>query len=157
MSRAAVCLLPLLLAACALSTPTGPPEGAPDTDPLAQVERWILQGASDAGGARIDAVFPHGRPVHALRFGDGRLGIEGGCNHIGGDYRIDDRGRLVVGAIASTMMACADSARMEADAAVVALVQGTSDWRIAESWPEELFLEHAGGRRSVWVADRAGE
>jgi hypothetical protein len=154
MPRLAACLLLLLPAACTLSAPTGPPATAPGADPLAQVERWILQGATDAGGARIDAAFPHGRAIHALRFGDGTVGIEGGCNHIGGDYRIDARGRLVVGELASTLMACADSARMDADAAVVALVQGTWQWRIAESWPEQLFLEHADGRRSAWVADR---
>ena len=43
---------------------------------------------------------------------------------------------------------------MDADAAVAGLVEGTAEWRIAESWPEQLFLDHADGRRSAWVADR---
>ena len=38
--------------------------------------------------------------------------------------------------------------------AVAGLLRGTSEWRIAESYPEQLFLEHADGRRSHWVAER---
>lgn len=143
----------LLLAGCT-TAPVPPPPGG--TDALAQVGRWQLQGATDADGDRIDAAFPHGTAVHALVFDDGRVGLEGGCNHIGGDYRIDARGRLVIGPLQSTLMACEDTARMDADAAVSGLVQGTSEWRIAESWPEQLFLDHADGRRSQWVADREG-
>lgn len=73
---------------------------------------------------------------------------------MGGRYTIDANGRLVVSEIQSTLMACADGALMEADTAVAGLLQGTSEWRIAESYPEQLFLEHADGRRSHWVADR---
>lgn len=143
----------VLLAACTTATAPVPPpvEG---TDALAQVGRWTLQGATDAQGARIEAAFPGGAPVHALVFEDGNVGLEGGCNHIGGAYRIDSSGRLVVAPLHSTLMACADTARMDADAAVSRLVEGTSEWRIAESWPEQLFLDHADGRRSQWVAVR---
>jgi heat shock protein HslJ len=51
-------------------------------------------------------------------------------------------------------MACADRALMDGDGAVADLLRGTSEWRIAESYPEQLFLEHADGRRSSWVAVR---
>ena len=70
------------------------------------------------------------------------------------DMQSAGRGRLVVSEIHSTLMACADLALMEADAAVAGLLRGTSEWRIAESYPEQLILEHADGRRSSWVADR---
>ena len=146
---ATLCIV--LLAAC--TTPTAPPP-AGGTDALAQVGRWTLQGATDAQGARFDAAFPGGVAVHALVFDDGHVALEGGCNHIGGDYRIDARGRLVIAPLQSTLMACADAARMDADAAVSGLVEGAAEWRIAESWPEQLFLDHADGRRSAWVADR---
>ena len=43
---------------------------------------------------------------------------------------------------------------MAADTAVADLVSGTAEWRIAESWPEQLFLDHADGRRSHWHAVR---
>lgn len=148
-------LLPLLLAACTTGVPTDAQPGAPEgPDALAQVGRWQLQGATDGHGEPIAAALPHGKSVHVAVFADGALAIEGGCNHMGGRYAIDARGRLVVAEIQSTLMACADEARMEADSAVASLLQGTSEWRIAESYPEQLFLDHADGRRSHWVAAR---
>lgn len=146
-------LLPLLLAACSTGTPPGTP--APATpDALAQVGRWELQGASDARGRPVTTVRPNGKAVHVVVFADGALAIEGGCNHMGGRYHIDRQGRLVIPEIQSTLMACADQALMEADTAVAGLLRGTSEWRIAESYPEQLFLDHGDGRRSSWVAVR---
>ena len=150
-----VLLLPLLLAACTACTPIAtPPATSPGPDALAQVGRWNLQAATNAAGQPIAAVRPDGEPVHAVVFNDGALAIEGGCNHMGGRYDIDGQGRLVVPEIQSTLMACANEALMTADSAVAGLVRGTSKWRIAESYPEQLFLEHADGRRSHWVAER---
>lgn len=148
-------LLPLLATACTAPVPADeqpvPPAG---TDALAQVGRWNLQGAVDAQGQAVADVLPGGRAVHALVFAAGRLSIEGGCNHIGGRYRIDGRGRLVVSEMQSTLMACEDAALMRADGAVSALLEGSADWTIAESWPEQLTFRHDDGRRSQWVADR---
>jgi len=95
---------------------------------------------------------PYGRTVHVVVFADGQLALEGGCNRIGGRYDIDRRGRLVVPEIHSTHKACADQALMAADGVVSGLLQGHSEWRIAESYPEQLFLQRADGRRSHWVA-----
>lgn len=148
-------LLPLLMAACTVPVPADPAPVPPaGTDALAQVGRWKLQGAADAQGRPIADVLPGGKAVHALVFNDARLAIEGGCNHIGGRYRIDARGRLVVSEMQSTLMACEDAALMQADGAVSALLEGSADWTIAESWPEQLSLRHDDGRRSHWVADR---
>jgi len=148
-------LLPVLVAACTAPIPADPqPRPPAGTDALAQVGRWDLQGAVDAQGQPIADVLPGGRAVHALVFADGRLSVEGGCNHIGGRYRIDADGRLVVLEMQSTLMACEDEALMRADGAVSALLEGSADWTIAESWPEQLSLRHADGRRSHWVADR---
>lgn len=148
-------LLPLLIAACTAGVPADTQPGAPaGPDALAQVGRWKLQGAADAQDRPIAAVLPGGKAMHALVFADGRLAIEGGCNHIGGRYRIDGRGRLVVSEIQSTLMACSDAALMTADSVVSELLEGSSDWSIAESYPERLFLRHADGRRSHWLAVR---
>ena len=152
--RAAL-LLSLLLAVCTSCAPTVTQPDAPAApDALAQVDRWNLQAATNAAGQPIAAVRPDGEPVHAVVFNDGALAIEGGCNHMGGRYDIDGEGRLVVPEIQSTLMACANQALMAADSAVAGLLRGTSEWRIAESYPEQLFLEHADGRRSHWVAER---
>ena len=152
--RAAL-LLSLLLAVCTSCAPTVTQPDAPAApDALAQVDRWNLQAATNAAGQPIAAVRPDGEPVHAVVFNNGALAIEGGCNHMGGRYDIDGEGRLVVPEIQSTLMACANQALMAADSAVAGLLRGTSEWRIAESYPEQLFLEHADGRRSHWVAER---
>ena len=133
-----------------------PDPGSPGTasDPLAQVGRWALQGATDAGGQPIDAALPGGRAVHALVFEGDRVAVEGGCNHIGGRYRIERDGRLRVLEMQSTLMACQDQALMAADTAVSGLLEGVAQWRIAESYPEQLTLDHADGRSSHWVAQR---
>ena len=147
-------LLPLLLAACTAGVPTNTPPVAPaGTDALAQVGRWKLQGAADGQGRPIAAVLPDGKAVHGLVFADGQLAIEGGCNNMGGRYHIDGSGRLVVSEIHSTRMACAEDL-MTADSAVSALLQIPSEWSIAESYPEQLSLQHTDGRRSHWVAVR---
>lgn len=151
-------LLPLLMAACTAGVPADAQPGvSAGPDALAQVGRWKLQGAADAQDRPIADVLPGGKAVHALVFADGRLAIEGGCNHIGGRYRVDGRGRLVVSEIQSTLMACMDEDLMRADSAVSALLEGSSDWSIAESYPEQLLLRHADGRRSHWLAVRPAQ
>jgi len=158
MMRLAQAVLAFGVAACTACAPAViQPERPAGADSLAQAGRGHLQGATDGDGRRIAAVAPDGAPAHAVVFSDGTLGIEGGCNRMGADYRIDAQGRLVVSAIRSTLMACADSALMDADTAVAGLLQGVSEWRIAESYPEQLFLEHGDGRRSQWVADRPSD
>jgi heat shock protein HslJ len=145
------------LAGCTAGVPTGAPSpgGPTGPDALAQVGQWTLQGASDADGRRVDAAFPHGTALHGLAFAGGRVQVTGGCNAMSGTYRIDAAGRLVVGALAATKRACADPALMAADAEVADLVEGAAAWRIAESWPEQLFLDHDDGARTQWRAVRA--
>ena len=144
----------LLLAACAGGMGPDPGSPAADPNPLTQVGRWALQGARDADGQPVAAVLPGGRAVHALVFEGDRVAVEGGCNHIGGRYRIERDGRLRVLEMQSTLMACQDQALMAADTAVSDLLEGVAQWRIAESYPEQLTLDHADGRSSHWVAVR---
>lgn len=152
MARFAGLLPLLLLGACAGGM--GPDPGSPGPNPLTQVGRWALQGARDGGGRPIAAVLPGGRAVHALVFEGDRIAVEGGCNHIGGRYRIERDGWLRVLEMQSTLMACQDQALMAADTAVTDLLEGAAQWRIAESYPEQLTLDHADGRSSHWVAVR---
>ena len=148
-------LLLLAAAGCNGGLPAAmPPAGPAASDALAQVGRWKLEGAEDRQGRPIAAVLPNGRAVHALVFAGGNLAIEGGCNRIGARYRIDGSGQLRVSALQSTLMACMDQELMSADSAVSALLEGSSDWSIAESYPEQLLLQHADGRKSHWLAVR---
>lgn len=88
--------------------------------PAAEVQRtleshrWTLTSATGSKGQPIDGLpAGAGRPI-VFGFAEGRLNIEGGCNRVFGSYRIEDNNRLVVGRMASTMMAC-EPAAMKVD------------------------------------------
>ena len=82
--------------------------------------RWTLSTALDAQGRRIEALVPGGgRPV-VLSFAEGRINIEGGCNRLFGGYRVDG-GRLEVGRLGSSMMAC-EPALMKVDSTLTELL-----------------------------------
>jgi heat shock protein HslJ len=82
--------------------------------------RWRLDAATQAGGQRIDALFPAERPFE-FGFKAERLMVTGGCNGLRGGFRLDDEGRFVAGAMASTLMAC-DEPLMAADRSLAALL-----------------------------------
>lgn len=86
-----------------------------------ETHRWALVAATDAQGGSVDALGAEPKRPIVLHFANGRVAIEGGCNRGSGSYRIDAEGRLVVGRIASTMMAC-DPALMKVDDQLAALL-----------------------------------
>src|SRR3546814_1705856 len=62
---------------------------------------WRLASATDADGARIDALFPGDDRVLMLGFADGRVSVSGGCNGQGASYAVGDGGKLEVGQMMS--------------------------------------------------------
>ncbi len=83
--------------------------------------RWTLTSATGAQGQRIDGLpAGAGRPI-VFNFAEGQLNIEGACNRTFGGYQIDADGRLKVGRMASTMIAC-EPAAMKSDAALSELL-----------------------------------
>jgi heat shock protein HslJ len=97
-------LLPALLAGCS--------DGR-DRSHLAQTS-WRF--------VRIDGQQP-GSADAGLTFDSGKIGIQVGCNRMGGPWRVDSN-RLVAGPLAQTEMACADPAWTQ-EAAVGALLVAT--------------------------------
>lgn len=71
---------------------------------------------------RIDGQQPTSTAAE-LRFDKGRLGVQVGCNHMGGPWRLDEH-RLVAGPLAQTEMACPDPAWSQ-EKAVGALLVAT--------------------------------
>ena len=92
--------------------------------------RWTLTSATGSQGQRIDGLpAGAGRPV-VFGFAEGRLNIEGGCNRIFGGYQIDGDNRLVLGRMASTMMAC-EPAAMKVDATLSELLAAPAKVELA--------------------------
>jgi heat shock protein HslJ len=87
---------------------------AADMQRTLESHRWTLAATTDASGQPIAGLPVAGRAI-VFSFADGRLAFEGGCNRSFGGYSIEADGRLKVGRMASTMMAC-EPAAMKIDA-----------------------------------------
>jgi heat shock protein HslJ len=111
----------------------------PSVQRTLEAHRWTLDSASNSNGQRIEALpAGAGRPI-VFNFAEGRLNVEGGCNRSFGDYQIDDEGRLRVGRMASTMMAC-EPAAMSADAALAKLLAEPAKIELARGAEPVLTL-----------------
>lgn len=62
-------------------------------------------------------------------FKDGRLSIRGGCNSLGGSYKLGDGNRITMGPMMSTKMACAGNL-MKADNEILSYISGITDYSI---------------------------
>src|SRR3546814_9883584 len=105
---------------------------------------WRLASATDADGARIDALFPGTDHVLTLVFADSRVSVSGGCNGQGASYAVGDGGKLELGQMMSTQLAC-DAPLMDADAAIAASLAQPQDVRFEDSPPLSLRLLAAAG------------
>ena len=139
-------LAALAFSACATqSTPSGPVlEGR-----LTGL-RWTLQSATDGQGQPIAALFPRTDPRFTVEFKDGRVGIRGGCNAMGGSYQIDAANQLQVGPMVSTRMACAGEL-MEADHALSAVLAQRLRVQLDAGPTTTLRLVSASGQTLVWA------
>lgn len=102
MKGVTIAMMSLLLGACASST-------------VPQQGQWQQTG-------------PDGQPLQTLQLTDGQLSANAGCNQMFGPARIE-QGRLVVGTLASTLMACAPEA-MQREQALAALLRSRPQVRL---------------------------
>ena len=140
-------LAALALSACATpSTPSGPA-----LESRLSAQRWTLQSATDGQGQPMGALFPRAEPRFTVEFKDGRVGIRGGCNAMGGSYHIDAANQLQVGPLMSTRMACAGGL-MEADQALSGLLAQGLRVEFSQGAAPTLRLVSATGQTLVWAA-----
>ncbi len=85
---------------------------------------WQLANATNKNGQRIDALFARADKPLQLDFLARDLAIRNTCNRMHGSYSLSD-GKLVLGMLASTMMACQDPKLMALDSAVGMYLNGT--------------------------------
>ncbi|WP_233839279.1 DUF4377 domain-containing protein [Paraburkholderia sp. ZP32-5] len=133
-------LLPLALAACSqtpVATNPAPPASTPGTATVAAAStpsvsgsallgeyHWQLNDAIDSNGNRIDALFVRPAQPLQLDFTADRLNVVNACNNLGAGYSIR-KGRLQVGPMISTMMACHDPALSALDNAISQRLRGS--------------------------------
>jgi heat shock protein HslJ len=141
----------LALAACSDTTPAGGGGGAKP----APTGSWKLESALDAQGQRIEALFPDGAAAHTLRLEGGEARVDGGCNKIFGEYRVDAQGRLLIEDLSSTLRACeGEGAELTtADSAVQDLLRDPMQWSVTKGEPKRLQLDHRDGSTSEWAAE----
>lgn len=104
--RLGVALTLLVLAGCGDSGGSDAGGTVPDLDGTS----WIGTRATEGGA---DRPFVAGSTLR-VEFSDGSISINAGCNGLGGSYRLSDGGRLSVGTLSGTMMAC-DQPLMDQD------------------------------------------
>lgn len=131
----------LLFAACTPSEPVAPPNAqttpaTSGTDSLAGT-RWTLVswGAPSAETPVI------GESTITLEFADGQINGSGGCNSYGGSYQTQGD-TLLLGEIASTLMACVDNAVMEQETNYFAALQTAGDFQVNG---DQLTIAYNGG------------
>ncbi len=144
-------LLPIVVS-CSTASPTPGAGGAsvaaaaPADATALSAYHWQLRDATDRTGKRIEVLFARPQLPLQLDFREGRLGVANACNRLGGGYRIDD-GRLKVGPMAQTLMACTDPALAKLDEAIGLRLQANP----------RIDLRSADGDRHLRLATDSGD
>lgn len=115
-TRSLVFLLAAVLAAC-----SGGATPAPSDAPPAGLAPLALDGRTFIATAVTGRSLVPGTEIR-LSFEDGQIGVSAGCNSMGGPFGIDG-GRLAIGQLATTEMAC-DPVRMDQDAWIAGILPG---------------------------------
>lgn len=154
--------LPLALAACTRAphdAPAPPPAAhatageatsAPAAADALPAYHWHLDAATAADGSRIDALFANPDKPLQLDFADGRIAVGNTCNRMGGDAKVDD-GKLAIGQMVSTQMACADAALMAMEHEAGTRLPGSHAVSVAGGDPPRLELVNGAGDTLAFI------
>jgi heat shock protein HslJ len=117
--------------------------GLPDLRQSLMAEEWVL----DAAASSVDGA---GDAEVTLSFAEDTLGGAGPCNSYFGDWSPDD-GSIEVGPLGSTLRACEDQGRMDAETAYLAALEGTLD--VDDTDRDRLVLTRDGVHLEYRAAD----
>jgi heat shock protein HslJ len=146
-------LLPLALVACSQAPSSSTSAAQPATvtaqatPPAANTSvdttllgkyHWQLIEAKDSRGKRIDTLFVRADKPLQLDFMQNRVSVGNSCNSLIGNYSVDG-GRLKLGPMSQTMMACPDKALTDLDEAISQRLQGNPKLSI-QNGDEAPFL-----------------
>lgn len=149
-SAASVGLAPIPPPAATAATPaaaTTVTAPAADGASVLAEYHWRLTAATDASGRRIDALLARPAKPLQLDFDNHDVAIGNTCNRMHGNWSLAG-GKLTIGNLASTLMACRDAALTALDAAAARHLEGTFavglDTRGAQ--PELVLTDSLGDR-----------
>jgi heat shock protein HslJ len=152
-----VCVMAAVLSACAPGKDNArpAPQAIAGLEQTLEAHRWTLESATDGQGRRIEAVSPGpGRPF-VFSFAGARLHVQGACNQLTGGYQLNN-GRLVVGRMAATMMAC-DAALMQADRVMTDLLAAAMRIEVVKGAAPQLRLVGASNETLVLTGQATPE
>ncbi|MBT2747243.1 MULTISPECIES: META and DUF4377 domain-containing protein [unclassified Lysobacter] len=111
--------------------------------------RWNLDTASDAAGKPIGVLQREGKYGLQLSFLKDRLGVSGGCNHVGATYALNGD-KIEVKNFQTTLMACQDPRLMQMDSEISKQLEGSTVFAIEGQAPQpRLLLTTASGSKLV--------
>lgn len=127
--RNALCLLPLLLAACQTTAPATTETAAASetpTTPTASLRntRWVLRILNN----QPVAVPANGEAYLLLRNDEQRAEGNGGCNRFRGTFEQPADGKLQFGPLLSTKMACPD---LQTESGLMSALQAARTYQIS--------------------------
>jgi heat shock protein HslJ/uncharacterized lipoprotein NlpE involved in copper resistance len=131
------------------------PQASAGLEQTLEAHRWTLESATDGQGRPIEAVSPRQGRAFVFSFAAGRLHVQGACNQLTGGYQLEE-GRLVVGRMAATMMAC-DAASMQADKAMADLLATAMRIDVIKSAAPQLRLVGASNETLVLTGQATPE
>ncbi len=127
-----------------VSTPAPAPTAAQTLLQSLEDHRWTLASATNAQGQRLGALMPDATRPFVLNFSGSRLQAQGGCNQLTGSFQLGPDGVLIVGRMASTMMAC-EAPLMQADRALSDLLAKGLRVELSKGTPPSLRLSDPTG------------
>ncbi|WP_408951368.1 DUF4377 domain-containing protein [Lysobacter sp. Hz 25] len=109
--------------------------------------KWNLDSATDNAGKPIATLQREGKYGLQLSFVKDRLGVSGGCNHVGAMYALKGD-RIEVKQFQTTLMACQDQRLMQMDSEISKQLEGNAKFAIEGEAPQpRLLLTTASGSK----------
>lgn len=129
---------------------------AADATSMLTQYHWQLTGAVNAAGRRIDALFARpGKPLQ-LDFVDQGVSIQNTCNRMHASYSVA-AGKLTIGNLASTLMACNDPSLRTLDTAAGKYLQGTFVFKLDSRGTQPRLQLTSAGNRLAFTGAPASE
>ncbi|MGO1002532.1 DUF4377 domain-containing protein [Lysobacter sp. CA196] len=109
--------------------------------------KWNLDSATDSAGKPIATLQREGKYGLQLSFVKDRVGVSGGCNHVGAMY-VAKGDRIEIKQFQTTLMACQDQRLMQMDSEIAKQLEGNAKFAIEGEAPQpRLLLTTASGSK----------